>query len=68
MLSELKDEDIIEVALEGDSNKEASMELPVHRAIYQKTKALAIVHAHPPDARRGPTEYHCHARSKINLV
>ena len=28
----------------------ASMELPVHRAIYLKTQALAIVHAHPPHA------------------
>ena len=28
----------------------ASMELPVHRAIYLKTPALAIVHAHPPHA------------------
>ncbi|MFH1032713.1 MAG: aldolase [Chloroflexota bacterium] len=28
----------------------ASVELPVHRAIYQQTRALAIVHAHPPHA------------------
>lgn len=52
MLSELKEEDIVEVSLEsGDpADKEASVELPVHRAVYQKTKALAIVHAHPPYA------------------
>lgn len=28
----------------------ASVELSVHRAIYQQTPALAIVHAHPPHA------------------
>ena len=28
----------------------ASIELAVHRAIYQETPALAIVHAHPPHA------------------
>ncbi len=28
----------------------ASVELSVHRAIYQQTTALAIVHAHPPHA------------------
>ena len=28
----------------------ASVELPVHRVIYQQTPALAIVHAHPPHA------------------
>lgn len=28
----------------------ASIELPVHRAIYKETNALAIVHAHPPHA------------------
>jgi L-fuculose-phosphate aldolase len=28
----------------------ASVELPVHRAIYQNTQAKAIVHAHPPHA------------------
>lgn len=52
MLSELKEKDIIEVSLdkEGELDKKASIELPVHRAIYQKTKALAIVHAHPVEA------------------
>jgi len=28
----------------------ASIELAVHRAIYQETPALAVVHAHPPHA------------------
>ena len=28
----------------------ASSELAVHRAIYQETSALAVVHAHPPHA------------------
>src|SRR3989339_55308 len=52
MLSELKDEDIIEVSLaEGDPNDgKASCELVVHRAIYKGSKAQAIVHAHPAEA------------------
>jgi len=32
------------------STPRASIELAVHRAIYQETSALAIVHAHPPHA------------------
>ncbi len=52
MLSELKEEDIIEVSLdkEGENDKEASVELPVHRAIYLKTKVQAIIHARPTEA------------------
>lgn len=47
-LSQLTEEDIIETGLEeNDSNiMLASSEIPVHRAIYLKTAALAVVHAH----------------------
>lgn len=52
MLGHLKEDSIVEVRLKGkDANiLHASMELPVHRAIYQKTSAKAIIHAHPPHA------------------
>ncbi len=52
MIGRLKPEDLIETGLyEDDSNiMLASSELVVHRAIYQATSALAIVHAHPPHA------------------
>jgi len=49
MLAHLKEEDIIEVPVEGSGERdvEASRELVVHRAIYKNTNAKAIVHAHP---------------------
>jgi len=50
MLGRLKKSDIIEVGLEALSHRQASSELIVHRALYQVTKAFAIVHAHPPVA------------------
>ncbi|MFA6431544.1 MAG: class II aldolase/adducin family protein, partial [Candidatus Margulisiibacteriota bacterium] len=51
MLGELDDESIVEVGLaSGGSEDLASRELPVHRAIYKETGALAIVHAHPISA------------------
>jgi L-fuculose-phosphate aldolase len=50
MLGHLKEEDIVEVPLEGDGVKEdaAAKELQVHRAIYRETKFNAVVQAHPP--------------------
>jgi len=49
MLGHLKEEDIIEVPLEGDSGKdEAAREVQVHRAIYRETNSGAVVQAHPP--------------------
>jgi len=50
MLGHLREEDIVEVSLgeEGESDKVASRELPVHRAIYKETGFNAIIHAHPP--------------------
>ena len=50
MLAHLGRSDIIETGLlEDDSGIAlASSEILVHRTIYQKTAALAIVHAHPP--------------------
>ena len=46
----LEENDLIETGLnKNDRNTPlASVELPVHRAIYRETAALAIVHAHPP--------------------
>jgi L-fuculose-phosphate aldolase len=48
----LEEHDLIETGLNrNDRNTPmASVELPVHRAIYQMTTASAIVHAHPPHA------------------
>ncbi|MFZ5652396.1 MAG: aldolase [Bacillota bacterium] len=52
MLGNLQEGDLIETGLEkNDSNITlASTEIRVHRAIYKRTPALAIVHAHPPHA------------------
>ncbi len=52
MLGSLGEQDLIETGISKNDRATplASMELPVHRAIYQKTQALAIVHAHPPHA------------------
>ncbi len=49
-LGRLKKNDIVEVGLEASSHPLASSELVVHRALYQVTKAAAVVHAHPPVA------------------
>jgi L-fuculose-phosphate aldolase len=52
MLGDLKKGDIIETGLQQEDSKVilASSEIIVHRAIYQSTSALAIVHCHPPSA------------------
>jgi L-fuculose-phosphate aldolase len=44
--------DIIEVPLAGSSplDEKASMELPMHRAIYRDTGAQAVIHGHTPYA------------------
>lgn len=49
MLGHLTQRDIIETPLDQDDSEVAlaSTEIVVHRAIYAKTNALAIVHAHP---------------------
>jgi len=46
----LEEHDLIETGISKNDRFTplASTELPVHRAIYQTTPALAIVHAHPP--------------------
>ena len=51
-LGRLKPEDFVETRLEGKDSgiTRASTELIVHRAIYQNTSALAVVHAHPRTA------------------
>jgi len=48
----LEEHDLIETGITKNdrSTPLASTELAVHRAIYQQTSALAIVHAHPPHA------------------
>ena len=48
----LTEHDLIETGINKNDRFTplASSELPVHRAIYQETPALAIVHAHPPHA------------------
>ncbi len=52
MLNCLQEHDLIETGVSKNSRSTplASTELPVHRAIYRETQALAIVHAHPPHA------------------
>jgi L-fuculose-phosphate aldolase len=49
-LGGLSDSDLIETGISKNDNNTplASVELPVHRAIYQSTGAGAVVHAHPP--------------------
>jgi len=49
-LGSLADTDLIETSItKNDKNTPlGSVELPVHRAIYQLTGAGAVVHAHPP--------------------
>jgi len=48
----LEEHDLIETGLSRNDRATplASTELPIHRAIYQTTQALAIIHAHPPHA------------------
>lgn len=48
----LQEHDLIETGISKNdrSTPLASTELAVHRAIYQQTPALAVVHAHPPHA------------------
>ena len=51
-LGSLQEQDLIETGISKNDRFTplASKELAVHRAIYQETPALAIVHAHPPHA------------------
>lgn len=49
-LHNIVNRDLIDLPLFGDDIKGASLETPIHRAIYHKTKALAVVHAHPVQA------------------
>jgi L-fuculose-phosphate aldolase len=48
-LGALQEKDLIETGINKNDRATplASIELPVHRAIYQNTQARAIVHAHP---------------------
>jgi len=48
MLGHLKEEDVVEVPLEGSGKEDAAAkELQVHRAIYRETNFNAVVHAYP---------------------
>jgi L-fuculose-phosphate aldolase len=51
-LGRLKPSDFVETRFQGKDSGivRASTELIVHRAIYEKTSALAIIHAHPRTA------------------
>jgi len=52
MLNCLAENDLIETGVSKNNRATplASTDLPIHRAIYRETQALAIVHAHPPHA------------------
>ena len=52
MLGHLSPDDLVETAVSpaDTPHPKASMELPVHLAIYRATPAQAILHAHPPSA------------------
>jgi L-fuculose-phosphate aldolase len=52
MLGHIGERDLVETGLDpvNDSNKQASSEIAVHRAIYRHTPSLAVVHAHPAHA------------------
>ena len=52
MLNCLQEHDLIETGIckNNRSTPLASTDLAIHRAIYQETQAVAIVHAHPPHA------------------
>ena len=52
MLNSLQEHDLIETGISKNSRATplASIELAVHRAVYRETRALAVVHAHPPHA------------------
>ena len=51
-LGRLKREDFVETSMNGHDSEimRASTELIVHRTIYQKTSALAVIHSHPRTA------------------
>lgn len=52
MLGSIGENDLLEIGLRQNSRTTplASVELPVHRAIYNETPAKAVLHAQPPHA------------------
>ena len=52
MLGSITEADLVETGISKNNRATplASTELAVHRCIYKKTSALAVVHAHPPYA------------------
>ena len=47
ILSDLRDDDIMEVPVQGEANKEASVDLLIHRLIYSSCEISAVIHANP---------------------
>lgn len=47
ILPELKEDDIIEIGVEGPAHAEAASDFETHRSIYLNSSYSAIVHAHP---------------------
>ncbi len=50
MLGDLRSVDIVEIPIDSEGDPRASLEYPVHRRIYLRTAAKAVVHCHPPCA------------------
>ncbi|MBI2865567.1 MAG: aldolase [Chloroflexi bacterium] len=52
MLGNLGNADFVETTIQSPNpaDQQASFELPVHRAIYEQTAALAVIHSHPAHA------------------
>ena len=50
MLGHLSQDDLVTLSLDDPHHPKASRELPLHLAVYQSTRARALVHAHPPYA------------------
>jgi L-fuculose-phosphate aldolase len=50
MLGRLGEGDLVTVAADGSSRGEPSMDMPLHRAVYEAIGAAAVLHAHPRHA------------------
>ncbi len=52
MLSSIEEADLVKIGITKNDGATslASAELAVHRCVYKKTSALAVIHAHPPYA------------------
>ncbi|MDO8674435.1 MAG: aldolase [Dehalococcoidia bacterium] len=52
MLGNLRRTDLVKTTIRGPhpADRQASFELPVHRAIYEQSDAMAVIHSHPAHA------------------